>query len=61
VEWSVDKSAPDEVLLWRLATGSNPAGDSSSTGDLYSGRRLAVRGIPPGGNENSSRIWNGSA
>jgi len=56
VEWSVDKSTPDEVLIWRLAVGSNPPGDSSSTGDLYSGRRLAVKGIPPGGSENSGRV-----
>ena len=60
MEWSVEKSAPDEVLIWCLAAGSNLPSDSSSTGDLYSGRRLAVRGIPPGGSENSSRGWSGS-
>jgi len=55
-EWSVDKSVHDEVLIWRLAVGSNPPGGSNSTGDLYSGRRLAVRGIPLGGSETSGRV-----
>ena len=54
MDWSVEKSTPDEVLIWRLVTRSNPPGDSSSTGDLYSGRRPAVRGIPPGSSENNS-------
>jgi len=55
-EWSVDKSVHDEVLIWRLAVGSNPPGGSNSIGDLYSGRRLTVRGILPGGSENSGRV-----
>jgi len=61
VEWSVEKSASDEVLIWRLAMGSNPPSDSSSIRDLYSGRCLAVRGISPSGSENNSRVWSGSA
>jgi len=56
VEWGVEKFVPDGVLIWRLAAGFNPPGDSSSTGDLHSGGRLAVRGIPPSGRENSSGV-----
>jgi len=57
MEWSVEKSVSNGVLIWRLAAGFNPPDESSSTGGLHSGRRLAVRGIPPGGRENSSGIW----
>jgi len=57
VEWSVEKSVSNGVLIWRLAAGFNLSGESSSTGGLHSGRHLAVRGILPGGRENNSGVW----
>jgi len=56
VEWSVEKSIPDEVLVWRLAAGFNLPGDSNRTGNLHGGRRLAMRCISPGGSESSSGV-----
>jgi len=56
VEWSVEKSVPDELLVWRLAAGFNPPGDSNKIGNLHGGRRLAMRCIPPSGSENISGV-----
>ncbi|QCE13553.1 hypothetical protein DEO72_LG11g547 [Vigna unguiculata] len=60
-EWSVDKPARDEVLRWRLATGFNSPGGSSSTVGLNNKRRLAVREVPPGDRERTEAIWVASA
>jgi len=56
VEWNVEKSIPDEILVWCLAAGFNPPGDSNRTGNLHGGRRLAMRCIPPSGSESSNGV-----
>jgi len=55
-EWSVEKSVPSGVLIWRLVAGSNPPGDSSRIAKLPSWMRLAMRSIPPGGSESNSGV-----
>jgi len=55
-EWSAAKSVPDEVLVWRLAAGFNPPGDSNRTRSLHGVRRLAMRCIPPGGSNSISGV-----